>query len=293
MRLQRMLGHIPALIHPAPQSVLVVGCGAGVTAGSFLVHPSVERVVICEIEPLIPQVVAEYFAEENYGVVTHPKVEVVYDDARHFILTTREKFDIITSDPINPWVKGAATLYTREYFELCRARLKPGGVITQWVPLYESNLEAVKSEVATFFDVFPEGTIWSNDYEGQGYDVVLLGQEGALRIDVDRLQERLGRGDHVPVDESLSEVGFHSGVDLLATFAGSAADLRPWLQGAVINRDRNLRLQYLAGLSAHDYREIAIYNEMLKHRRYPEKLFVASGAEGKELKRRLGTPSGD
>jgi spermidine synthase len=293
MRLQRMLGHIPALVHPAPKSVLVVGCGAGVTAGSFLVHPSVERVVICEIEPLIPQVVARHFADENYGVVAHPKVEIVYDDARHFILTSREKFDIITSDPINPWVKGAATLYTREYFELCRSRLKPGGVITQWVPLYESNLDAVKSELATFFEVFPEGTVWSNDYEGQGYDVVLLGQAGPLKIDVDRILERLGRRDQAPVAESLNEVGFDSGIDLLATFAGTAADLRPWLQEAVINRDRNLRLQYLAGLSAHDYREIAIYNEMLEHRRYPEKLFVASAATGKELRRRLGMPSVD
>ncbi len=288
MRLQRMLGHIPALVHPEPKSVLVVGCGAGVTAGSFIVHPSVERIVICEIEPLIPQVVAEHFAEENYGVVKHKKVEVVFDDARHYILTTREKFDIITSDPINPWVKGAATLYTREYFELCKSRLNPGGVITQWVPLYESSVAAVKSELATFFAVFPEGTVWSNDVEGRGYDVVLLGQVDPLQIDIDKLQDRLGRGDHFPVDESLYQVGFHSGFDLLATYAGTAANLAPWLKDAEINRDRNLRLQYLAGFAAHDYREISIYNEMLKHRRYPEQLFVATAASTQELKRRLG-----
>src|SRR5258708_25446491 len=106
MRLQKMLGHIPAVIHPKPKTVLVVGSGAGVTAGSFLMHPDVERVVICEIEPLIPQVVVTYFPMENYGVVDDPRVQVVYDDARHFILTTRETFDIITSDPIHPWVKG-------------------------------------------------------------------------------------------------------------------------------------------------------------------------------------------
>lgn len=288
MRLQRMLGHIPALVHPEPKSVLVVGCGAGVTAGSFIPHPSVERIVICEIEPLIPQVVAEHFAEENYGVVKHKKVEVVFDDARHFILTTREKFDIITSDPINPWVKGAATLYTREYFELCKSRLKPGGVITQWVPLYESNVAAVKSELATFFTVFPEGTVWSNDVEGRGYDVVLLGQVAPLQIDVDKLQERLGQGNHFPVDESLYQVGFNSGLDLLATYAGTAADLVPWLKDAEINRDRNLRLQYLAGFAAHDYREAAIYDEMLNYRQYPEKLFLASSANGKALRARMG-----
>ncbi len=290
MRLQRMLGHIPALAHPNPKSVLVVGCGAGVTAGSFVVHPSIERIVICEIEPLIPKVVAEYFAEENYGVVRDKKVEIVFDDARHYILTTRDKFDIITSDPINPWVKGAATLYTREYFELCKRRLNEGGVITQWVPLYESSVAAVKSELATFFAVFPEGTIWSNDVEGRGYDVVVLGQVGPLRIDVDRLQERLGRSDHFPVDESLYQVGFNSGLDLLATFAGTAADLAPWLANAEINRDRNLRLQYLAGFAAHDYHEAMIFNQMLEHRKYPEKLFVGSYDKEQILRARLGIP---
>ncbi|HOB32975.1 MAG TPA: fused MFS/spermidine synthase, partial [Verrucomicrobiota bacterium] len=175
MRLQRMLGHIPALLHPNPKSVLIVGCGAGVTAGTFTLYPSVERIVICEIEPLIPQRVAPFFARENYNVVNDPRVEIVYDDARHYVLTTKEKFDIITSDPIHPWVKGAATLYTQEYFEMVKQHLNPGGLVTQWVPLYESNLDVVKSEVATFFSVFTNATIWSNDAQGQGYDTVLLG----------------------------------------------------------------------------------------------------------------------
>jgi spermidine synthase len=268
--------------------VLVVGCGAGVTAGSFLTHPGVERIVVCEIEPLIPQVVAEHFAPENYDLVHNPKVEIVFDDARHFILTTREKFDVITSDPIHPWVKGAATLYTREYFELCRKRLNPGGVVTQWVPLYESNESAVKSELATFFEVFPAGTIWSNDQEGRGYDVVLLGHDEPLRIDIDKLVERMARPDHRKVAQSLSDVGFLGGLDLLATYAGTAADLAPWLADAQINRDRNLRLQYLAGMGSSNYREVLIYNEMLKYRKFPEQIFVASVASREELRRKLG-----
>jgi spermidine synthase len=288
MRLQRMLGHIPALIHPAPKTVLVVGCGAGVTAGSFVVHPSVERIVICEIEPLIPQVIAEYFAAENYDVVRNKKVEVVYDDARHFILTTREKFDVITSDPIHPWVKGAATLYTKEYFDLCKSRLNAGGVITQWIPLYESNTAAVKSELATFFAAFPEGTIWSNDYEGRGYDVVVLGQVAPLNIDVDALDARLSRPDHWQVAESLRQVGFRSAIDLLATYGGTGDGLAPWLADAQINRDRNLRLQYLAGMSPHRYRESEIYDEILRYRRYPERLFAASDETVRRLKSRFG-----
>lgn len=102
MRLQRMLGHLSALVHPNPKSVLVVGFGAGVTAGTFAQYPGVERIVICEIEPLIPRVVAAYFSEQNYNIVQDPRVEIVYDDARHFALTTGEKFDVITSDHIHP-----------------------------------------------------------------------------------------------------------------------------------------------------------------------------------------------
>jgi spermidine synthase len=287
MRLQRMLGHLPALLHPKPRSVLVVGCGAGVTAGSFVVHPDVERIVICEIEPLIPQVVATYFGDENYDVLRDPRVEVVYDDARHYVLTTREKFDVITSDPIHPWVKGAATLYTKEYFELCKRRLNPGGMVSQWVPLYESKPEAVKSEVATFFDVFPGGTIWSNDIDGEGYDVVLLAQDGATRIDVDDLQRRLDRDDHADATKSLRDVGFGSAVDLLATYAGQGADLGPWLAGAEINRDRNLRLQYLAGMGLNTYQDGPIYDDMLVHRKFPENLFVASDWRKQQLKAAL------
>jgi Spermidine synthase len=293
MRLQRMLGHLPALIHPEPKSVLVVGCGAGVTAGSFVAYPSVERITICEIEPLIPRVVARHFGHENHDVVgdrTLAKglVRIVYDDARHYILTTDEKFDIITSDPINPWVKGAATLYTEEYFNLCKKRLKPGGVITQWVPLYESNAAAVKSEVATFLRVFPAATVWSNDIDGQGYDVVLLGQSEPTRIEIARLQERLDRLDHTLVAYSLDGVGFGSALDLLATYAAQADDLKGWLADAQINRDRNLRLQYLAGLGANEHSEGSIFIAMLADRKFPEELFVVSAENLPILKRRLG-----
>jgi spermidine synthase len=288
MRLERMLGHMPALVHPKPRSVLVVGFGAGVTAGSFVPHPSVERIVVCEIESLIPPASARYFGRENYNVLRDPRVEVVYDDARHYILTTPDKFDIITSDPIHPWVKGSATLYSQEYFALCRRHLNPGGLITQWVPLYESDSETVKSEIATFFEVFPKGTVWGNDIDGEGYDLVLLGQTDATRINVDQLYERLHRADHSWVAQSLREVGFLSAVGLLETYAGQAPDLRPWLKGAEINRDRNLRLQYLAGMGLNSNRSRLIFNEMLLYRKFPEDLFVASSHRKQALTTALG-----
>jgi len=287
MRMQRMLGHLPALVHSKPRTVLVVGCGAGVTAGTFVLYPDVTRIVICEIEPLIPRVVARYFGPQNYDVLDDPRVEVVSDDARHYILTTQEKFDIVTTDPIHPWIKGSATLYTKEYLELCLRHLNPGGIIAQWVPLYESTTATVKSEIATFFDVFPGGTIWSNDYIGLGYDVVLLGQADATKIDVDALQERLDGEDHQAVALSLQEIGFRTAVDLLSTYSGQASDLGPWLKDAEINRDRNLRLQYLAGLGLNFYQSGLIYNDLISYSRFPDNLFVASDGRSRELRKAL------
>jgi spermidine synthase len=292
MKLQRLLGHLPALIHPHPRSVLIVGCGAGVTSGSFLVHPDIERIVICEMEPRVPQAVAEYFKKQNYDVVNSPKVEIVYDDARHFVLTTKEKFDIITSDPIHPWVKGSATLYTKEYFDLCKRHLNPGGIVTQWVPLYESSRDVVRSEFATFFEAFPNGTVWGNTKQGKGYDVILLGQVEPLTINIDDMQKRLQRLDHIEALRSLEEVDLGSAVRLLGTYAGRASDLQPWLDAnpdskipkAEINRDLNLRLQYLAGLWLHLNQEELIYEEILAQRKFPEDIFVGSSPQKTGLK---------
>jgi spermidine synthase len=284
MRLQRMLGHLPALLHSAPRSVLIVGFGAGVTSGSFVVHPEVQQISICEIEPLIPHAVAPFFAKENHEVLRDPRVEIIHDDARHYVLSSPRRFDIITSDPIHPWVKGSAALYTREYFELCKRHLNPGGFISQWVPLYESNVNVVKSEIATFFQVFPNGTIWSNDDNGQGYDIVLLGQAEALAVDADEIQARLDQADYARVKKSLEEVGFRTSVGLLRSYAGRASDLAPWLVDAQINRDRNLRLQYLAGLELNTNQSDAIHEAMMDYVRLPENLLVGTGMRSVALR---------
>ena len=283
MRLQRMLGHISALVTKDPRSVLIVGFGAGVTAGSFTTYPEISRIVICELEKLIPPAATEYFGDQNYHVLHDPRTDIHYDDARHFVLTTPEKFDVITSDPIHPWVKGAATLYSKEYFEECKRHLKPGGVITQWVPLYESDRDTVRSEIATFFDVFPNGTIWANDNNGQGYDVVLLGQAEPTRIDVEALQARLDRTDYAKVRASLQEVGFANALSLLDTYLGRASGLGPWLAGSQINRDIDLRLQYLAGMGVNNFSASAIASEIARARQFPPDLFSGSAETLAEL----------
>jgi len=275
MRLQRLLGYLTAaMTEHGPKHVLVVGFGAGVTAGEISIDPAMERMVICELEPLIPRVVSAYFREANYSVATNPKVQIVYDDARHYVLTTREKFDAITSDPIHPWVKGAATLYTKEYFENVKAHLNPGGVVTQWVPLYESTEDAVRSEIATFLNVFPNGTVWRNDdSNGRGYDVVLVGRLSNTPIDLDTWQAKVDSAAYTAVNASLAEVGYSTIWDVLKTYSGWGRDLAPWVAGAEINTDKNLRLQYLAGVGLNNNSGTEIRDAMLRYRRFPAALF--------------------
>jgi spermidine synthase len=262
-----------------------VGCGAGVTAGAFVVHPEVRQITIVEIEPLIPRASALYFREENHHVIDDRRTRIVFDDARHFVLTSTEKFDIVTSDPIHPWVKGIAPLYSTEYFELVKKRLNPGGFVTQWVPLYESNVETVRSEIATFFEAFPNGTIWGNlNVDGDGYDIVLLGQAEKLEINLDGLQQRLDRPDYKLVAASLREVGFNSLTDLLSTYAAQSSDLRGWLRNAQINRDRNLRLQYLAGMGLNQYLAPVIWGRILQQGSFPANIFTGSPGRVRALR---------
>jgi spermidine synthase len=290
MRLQRMLGHLTTLIPAQPTSVMVIGFGAGATAGAASIDPAVERELIVEIEQLVPKVVSTYFGDHNFNVAKNPKVQIAIDDGRHHLQTTSEKFDGITSDPLDPWVKGAAMLYTREFFEEVKAHLKPGGVVTLFVQLYESSPAAVKSELATFFEAFPNGLVFGNTTNGEGYDTVLVGQLEPTHINVDEIQARLNRPEYAPLAQSLREIGFNSAIDLFSTFAGRASDLKPWLKDAAINRDRNLRLQYLAGLGLNLYQAGPIYADMLMYRGDPGELFVGSEQTIQSLHRMIESP---
>jgi spermidine synthase len=154
--------------------------------------------------------------------------------------------------------------------------------------LYESNEDTVKSEIATFFTVFPNGTIWANENAGGGYDLVLLGQLDPAPIDVDALEQRLHTPEYRPVTMSLYDVGFRSLMNLLAVYAGQASDLQPWLKNAEINRDGNLRLQYLAGMALNFNMEQTIYEDILQYRKFPASLFKITGDRVGLLRSALG-----
>jgi spermidine synthase len=216
-------------------------------------------------------------------VLEDPRTELIIDDGRHYLATTSETFDLITTDPFNPWAKGAAALATLEFLQLSAEHLNPGGLISQWVPLYQMSEAAVRSQIGTFLEAFPEGSIWSSDITGQGYDLVLLGQVEPVVIDSDRLQDRLG--SNAPLRESLADVKITSPMDLFRAYAGRRAGVRRWLGDCQLNLDQNLRLEYLAGRARTAQKEQRIYENMTRDLEYPEDFFHASPEEERMLRR--------
>ena len=269
MKLQRMVGHLAAILHPDPKSVLGIGFGAGVSAGTFTRYPGIEHITVCEIEPVIPPASTIYFAPQNYGVKNNPKTRIVYDDARHYLLTTKDMYDIIASDPLDVFVKGTAALYSLEYYEAIKRHLNPGGIFTLYVPLYETDELTFKSELATFFKAFPEGSVWSNTRDNLGYDMVFMGQVGPLHIDLEKAQEKYDLPENAPVRESLHDIGIDSIGDLFSTFTGTSADLNRWVGASPLNTDQDLRLSYLAGWGINSDLADYLYRQMLRYRRPP------------------------
>src|SRR6185437_12676036 len=176
---------------------------------------------------------------------------------------------------------------------LCKKHLNPGGIVTQWVPLYESSFETVQSEIATFFEAFPYGTIWGNlNTDNTGYDIVLMGYVEKLPINVDALLEKVAQPKYAAVRNSLTEVGFPSVLNLLSTYAANADDLREWMRTAQINRDRNLRLQYLAGLGLNTNAGPEIFNQIISGRKFPNSIFTGSASNMQPIEQMVGRSFG-
>jgi spermidine synthase len=288
MKLQRMVGHLPALLHPNPKSVLGIGFGAGVSAGTFTRYPGIQKITICEIEPVIPPASTQFFGDQDYRVALNPKTHIVFDDARHYLLTTTEKFDIIASDPLDVFVKGTAALYSREYFESVRQHLNPGGMFTLYVPLYETDEPTIKSELKTFFEAFPYGSVWANLRDGEGYDMVFMGQADPLKINIDQAQARYDLPEHATVRASLKDIGVNNLYDLFSSYTGSAKDLQPYVYDAAVNTDGDLKLSYLAGWGINATLEDYLYRQMLKYRSAPTAVFSGSPERMEPLMRSFG-----
>ncbi len=177
METQVNLANVPMLLHPSPQRVAVVGLGSGVTAGIAALYPETARIDIVEIEPAVVEA-SRLFAAENRGILADPRVRVRIDDGRSYFQGTRDVFDVVISEPSNPWMAGIANLFSGEFFEAVRARLAPGGIYCQWLQGYSIAPAELKMIARTFQDVFPAASLWSAS-EG---DFLLIGHKDRVWI---------------------------------------------------------------------------------------------------------------
>jgi spermidine synthase len=177
---QERQGHLPLLLHPAPRRVAFLGSATGSSAGAALAHEAVERLTLVELVPGVAAAAEAWFGVENRGVYRHPRSEVVLDDARNWLRATRARFDVIVGDLFVPWQAGTGALYAREHFAAARARLAPGGVFCQWLPLYQLGAEEFAVIAATFHDVFPDAFLLRGDLFATHPIVALVGGAGPL-----------------------------------------------------------------------------------------------------------------
>lgn len=183
---QLLSGHIPLLLHTNVQDALVVGIGSGITCGAILAHPDVQRLDIVEISPDVHHAARTLFAPYNNGALDHPRARVILDDAKSFLKTANRKYDVIVTEPSNPWMAGVSGVFSLEYYETCLASLKPGGIIAQWVQVYETDDTALRTVLGTFGSVFPHFSVWQT-LPG---DLLLVGSARPTPKDLDQIQRR-------------------------------------------------------------------------------------------------------
>lgn len=183
---QVMAGMVAALLHPQPRTAMIVGLGTGTTAGWLAAVPSMQRVDVVELEPAVIRMAREY-ARVNHGALDNPKVHVAAGDARETLLVSRARYDIIFSEPSNPYRAGVASLYTREFYEAAGARLERGGIFAQWVQTYSIDADTARTIYATLTSVFPYVQTWTTNPG----DVVLLASREPLTLDANAMRRRL------------------------------------------------------------------------------------------------------
>jgi spermidine synthase len=159
---QYMLGHLPLLLHPRPERVVNIGLGGGTTLSAVTAHPEPREIVLVELDPLVVEATGTWFADASRHALQDPRVRVVVDDGRSFIERGTDRFDVIVSEPPNIWVSGVSGLFTSEFYRAAHKRLRPGGILCQWLPLYELSEADFATALATISTEFKHLAVWTN-----------------------------------------------------------------------------------------------------------------------------------
>jgi spermidine synthase len=240
MATQLLLAYLPGFHHPSPEKILVIGFGSGVTTGAATVFPETVRVDCIEIESAVLGA-APFFRELNRESYDHPKVKLMEGDARNFLNVTEESYDIIISEPSNPWIAGVGSLFTEEFYALAASTLKPDGVFAQWLQLYALPLEDVQMVLAEFQRQFPEVSIW----DVGNNDLIILGSREPLRMDTERMRRIVANDESVHRDFR-EHLALQDPLGIFASFIMSSESVRQFSRTADRNTDDRPLLEFHA-----------------------------------------------
>jgi spermidine synthase len=245
MLTQKLIAHLPLLLHRNPKDVFIIGLGSGMTAGAALTHP-IARADVIEISPEVVKA-SEHFKIENRNALADPRTNLIVGDGRSHLALSQRQYDVIVSEPSNPWIAGVSSLFTREFFESARARLAPGGIICQWANAYNISASDLKSIVATFTSVFPNGTVWLVG----GDDVLMLASSEPIDGSLTRLAANMKQPD---VASDLASLGIVDPFSILSLYIGGPEQLRSYAAGAPLFDDDRMTLEFTAPRELHKRR---------------------------------------
>jgi spermidine synthase len=235
---ERLQTLIPLLLHPRPARTFFLGLGTGITAGEAIRHP-VERIVVCELVPEVVQASREYFSEWTRGLADDRRVDIVAEDGRQYLASTRESFDVIVSDLFVPWHAGTGTLYTREHFETVRSRLAPRGIFAQWLPLFQLSQRDFEVIARTLVEVFPHVVLWRGDFYANRPIVALVATAERPVLDTTTLLRRARQLVPNAADEEIAAA-------VLPFYVGNLGAAHAVLGKGDINTDERPIIEYLS-----------------------------------------------
>jgi spermidine synthase len=254
---QLMVGHLPLLLHQGTRDVLVIGLGSGMTLGAVERYP-VERIDVVEIETAVVEA-SRYFDDFSGYALNDPRVNLIVADGRNHLALTSRQYDVIISEPSNPWVSGMANLFTREFFDLAKKRLQKGGLMCQWVHAYSMSSVDFKTIVRTFHAVFPHVTVWEADL---GIDYLLIGSSEHLDVDYEMLRNRL-------TDERMSadmgKMDIRGPAAFMSKLIMTEEEISEYTKGVPLHTDANTLLAYSAPKALLKGRSTRLFEELYHH----------------------------
>jgi spermidine synthase len=274
---QVLLSALPMQFVDAPEDVLIVGVASGISAGTASRSPEVRRLALVEIEPAIERAAA-FFSAWNRNVLSDPRAEVIHNDARnHLLLTGPGRYDIVVSEPSNPWISGVANLFTKEFLQLGKTRLKPGGVWSQWIQMYGMDSLDLQSMLRTFADVYPHVLVYASMDPA---DLVVIGSEAPL----DLMQERTMRLlEHHGLTADLVRVGVRSNIEMASLFLMDRSSVMTMTEGSPLNTDDNMLIEYSAPLNLHRDTRRENLEMLMEHASLPDGALGSNASQWRRL----------